>query len=469
MASGTPIMHATWRHKGSPVATYGMVPTQRTTLERRITDLGSEAWRILASRRLTIAVLVVALAVSIIGIVSSSSPSSVDRLASLRSPTSRLAAVGLGALAAVSLVRLLQAWVVGWGVAAPRDAVVRLHEVPWTVDEAWREVGSALAVAGLRLERGGNRGDARLGLARRSGLPGRLGGAFYLGLLLMIVASLVARWWGWAGEPVELALGETRVLGRNGELTARLEQIEIMPDADGAVRELASTLSLVDGDGAADSVRVDMGRRARAGDLALYQLGHGPAARVAARGDGDRALRLQSMVLDPEPRTVARVSFSGRQQEHLLAVPQANMVVRLVHYPSLAARGISGPVLHVRVDRGIDGRSLAEEFLTEGRQLIVDGVTLDIRFEYYVVMRAAHEPHLPIAALGAALVLLGVIGFAAWPERRAWVAVQAREGAATVCQLAVERRDASAGWLAGVEAVLGERARCRRWHGDLVR
>jgi len=233
-----------------------------------------------------------------------------------------------------------------------------------------------------------------------------------------------------------------------------------VPGAGGAVTELASTLSLAGG--AAGTVRVDMGRRARAGDLALYQIGYGPAARVAARGREDQALRLQSMVFDPEPRTVARVSFSGRQQEHLLAVPQANMVVRLVHYPSLAARGISRPVLHVRVERGIDGLSLAEEFLTEGRQLTVDGVTLDIDFEYYVVMRAAREPHLPMAALGAALALLGVISFVAWPARRAWVAVRGREGAATVCQLAVERREASAGWLAGVEAVLDERARGRR-------
>ena len=79
-----------------------------------------------------------------------------------------------------------------------------------------------------------------------------------------------------------------------------------------------------------------------------------------------------------------------------------------------------------------------------------------------MVVRAAREPHLPIAALGATMVLLGMIGFVAWPDRRVWVAVRAREGAETLCQFAVEPREASAGWLAGVEAVLVERACGRR-------
>lgn len=453
-----------------------MAPTQRTTLNRRITHLGAEVWRALASRRLAVAVLMVALAVSIAGAVTSSlpvddmrapgyhglPPAAVSPGGTGTSAISRLAGAGMGLLAALSLVRLLQAWMVGWGGCAPRGAQVRLYEVPWNVEEAWREAGSAVAVAGLRLERAGGRGDTWLGVARRQGPAGRLGGAFYLGILLLVAASLVARWWGWAGEPVDLSLGETRALGENGEVTARLEQIEILPSADGGVARLTSTLGLTTTDGGRDGVQVDTLRRASTGGLALYQLGYGPAARVTARGEGGRALRLQSMVQDPEPRTVTRVRFSGRQQEHLLAVPEASMVVRMVHYPSLEARGISGPALHVRVERGIDGLSLADEFLTEGRQLYIDGITLDIGFEYYVVMRAAREPHLPIAALGGAMVVLGMIGFTFWPDRRVWVAVEARAGSETLCQFAVEPCEASAHWLAGVEATLVERARARR-------
>jgi len=449
---------------------------RRTTLNRRITLLGAEVWRAVASRRLAIVVLAAALAVSVAGVVASSRLTEAARVPGYygvapllampwgegASPGSRLAGVGLGAIAALSLVRLLQAWVVGWGATVPRGAQVRLHEVPWGVEETWREVGAALAATGLRLESASARGDARLGLARRSGLAGRLSGAFYLGVLLLLAASLVAQGWGWAGEPVELALGETRAFGEHGEVTARLEQIEITPTSDDGIPSLASTLRLSREGNVAGDVRVNTLRRASAAGLALYQLGYGPAARVAARGTDGAALRLQSMAQDPEPRTVARISFSGRQQEHLLALPEANMVVRMVHYPSLEARGIAGPVLHVRVERGIDGLSLADEFLTEGRQLRINGITLDIDFEYYVVVRAAREPHLPIAALGATMVLLGMIGFVAWPDRRVWVAVRAREGAETLCQFAVEPREASAGWLAGVEAVLVERACGRR-------
>ena len=142
-------------------------------------------------------------------------------------------------------------------------------------------------------------------------------------------------------------------------------------------------------------------------------------------------------------------------------MPDANLIVRLVYYPSLAARGYAGPVVHVRAERGVDGLRLAEEFLTASGALAVGDVTLDIGFEYYVMMRAAREPHVPVAAAGAVLVLAGIVGLALWPERRAWVAVCGRgddgAGDALVCQIAVEPRDASAGWLLAADAVLAER------------
>jgi hypothetical protein len=434
---------------------------------------GATLWRALASRRLTIALLIVALAVSATGVIASSrmpdgvpapsyhgvAPAALASWPEPASTASRLAGVGLGALAALSLVRLLQSWVPGWAAPPPEGAELRLHQVPWTVDEAWEEADAAVSAAGLRLERLCEDGDVRMGVARRSGLRGRLGGASYLGVLLLLAASLVARWSSWAGEPIELALGETHAFGQRGELQARLEEITIIPGVDGGVARLTSTLGLA---GAADSeLRIDTLRRASVGGLALYQLGYGPAVRVAAFDGAGQPLRLQAMATDPEPRTVARFRFSGRQQEHLLAVPEANMVVRMVHYPSLEARGIAGPVLQVRVERGIDGLPLADEFLTEGRRLAIGGVTLDIGLEYYVVVRAAREPHLAVAALGAALVVLGVLGRGIWPERRVWVAVQARESVGTLCQLVVEPYAAFAEWLAGVEAVLTERARSR--------
>ncbi len=464
-------MAVTWRHKGGPVASFSTAPTQATSTNRRVTDLGIEVWRLLASRRVTIIALVLVLVAAIIGLFSSAAQPAVD----MASPAlwagsgpsfgSRwYTAVGLGALGGLSLVRLVQSWLAGWGPAAPRDAEVRLHEVPWAVEEAWREVSAILSTAGLRLERASRGGNAWLGCARRPGLWGRLAGAFYLGVLLILAAGPVARWWGWTGEPVELSLGDTHAFGPNGELMMRLGEIQVTPGHGGTITRLASTLATAGGGDHPIRLRVDTGRRARIAGLAMYQLGGGPAARVAAHREGSGILQLQLMAQDPAPRSVVRVRFSGRQQEHLLAVPQANMVVRLVHYPSLAARGIPGPVLHVRIERGIDGLSLAEEFLTEGRQVQVADVTLDIGLEYYVIMRAAREPHLPLAALGAAALLAGMFGLVAWPERCAWVAVQAREGAATLCQLAVEPSQASANWFAELEAALVERA-CGRGDG----
>jgi len=451
-----------------------MAPTERRTLTQSVANLSTEVWRLAASRRLTIAVLTFALALALAGALAPMTLPPEARAEHARLETalsggwpdgptagSRLAGVGLAALGALCFVRLLQTWLVGWGAAAPRDAVSRVHEMPGTVDEVWRACGAALSVAGLTLERSADRDGCRMGLARRGGLAGRLRGALYLGILLVLAAGVVGRMWGWSGEPIELVLGETGVLGPDGAPSARLEQLAVTPLRGGVTEALSSTLAITADGAPAERVIVRTGRAAHAAGLSYYELAHGPAVRVAAHGDKGVALRLQSMSRDPAPRSVARFSFSGAQQEQLLAVPDANLIVRLVYYPSLAARGYAGPVVHVRAERGVDGLRLAEEFLTASGALAVGDVTLDIGFEYYVMMRAAREPHVPVAAAGAVLVLAGIVGLALWPERRAWVAVCGRgddgAGDALVCQIAVEPRDASAGWLLAADAVLSER------------
>ncbi|NLG51125.1 MAG: cytochrome c biogenesis protein ResB [Chloroflexi bacterium] len=353
-------------------------------------------------------------------------------------------------------LRLLALWVPSWW----HPPLSRTHSfqitLPQETQQASRSLERALAIAGQRLQPWLEKDGLRYTLARRTGAARWLPGLFYLGLLLVLLSALVGWQFGWRGETMELALGETRPLGLD-ELAVRLDEIAVLPNEDGTMRRLDSFIALLDGPETVTQMITGLGRRATYGNLALYQVGYGPAARVSARGEQGQPLNVHQMVGDKAPRHQARLRFSEQSQEQLLAVPEARLALRLVHYPSLAAQDIAGRVLHVQVYEEATGKLLAEQFLTQGDQLTVGGATIDLALEYYVVVRPEKEPELPLAFAGGLLALVGLCATLVWPPRETWITVLDQDDA-SVCRLDVPARDAEADWFRIVQAVLGEQA-----------
>lgn len=368
---------------------------------------------------------------------------------------SRFFLVFLAITAAITFLRMLFLWVPSW---APPPAQ-RLNSYDVTLrcdtDKAWEKVSRALAAAGQSITRRIRADGIQYAVARRRGIARWLAGVFYLGLLTLFVASLVAWHYGWVGPLLDLTLGELRPLDESRELQVRLEQIELLPQDDGTMRRFDSRISLRKEAQVEKSLTVGLGKRALYEGLSIYQLGFGPAIRVTAQRTAGESLSIQHMAGSTRPQRVLRVGFSGRQQEQLLAVPQADIVVRLVYYPAFLAQGTRRNTLHVQMLRGSDGRILTEEFITDRSQILADGVKLNIAFEYYVTLRAEREPELPLLALGGVLIVLGMLGFVAWPPREIWIAM-CKEGSSSRCHLFVPQKDAGARWFQCIEATIRE-------------
>jgi len=324
--------------------------------------------------------------------------------------------------------------------------------------EAWKRIGAAFLSASLQQPSPVRVGERQVAACRRAGIAGWLPGCVYVGWLCILLASLVGWRLGWRGTDVTLLLGETQPLDGRTALAARLDEVILTSEAHDEGTRVDSRLSLLEKGVSVKSVALAPGVHARYGGVALYQVDNGPAARVVVRDAQGRELDISDMADAGTLRAEARLAFVGSQQERLVIVPAADLLVRLVHYTSLPSRGLAGRVLYVQLMRWSDGQALAEQFLDRDATLSVtnaqgDQVSVEVAFEAYVVVRAEREPELPLAAAGGLLALLGMAGMLFWPPRWAWVQVEER-GKDCVCRVDVAARDARADWMRQLEGAL---------------
>jgi len=442
--------------------------------------VGIETWRLVVSPRVALVILLLLLMVTILagllpqverGIERGSSqydpwlaeaqsrhgPSVglADSLGLLGIFSSRLFHFLLALVSGVALLRMLHLWAPSWVCPCPNPSKMVNLSLRSDSKDTWQRVSNALAVTGQHVVRRTDADGMEYAVARRTGPRGWVPGLFYLGLLTLLLASAVGQRWSWVGPSVELVPGETQSLGGSTGLDLRLDQIAFLPRDDGTMERFDSLVWLLRGSQVEKRAVVGLGKPVVYRGLALYELGFGPSVQISAQSAQGEVLPVKTMLGDPTARRTARLRFSGQHQEQLVAIPQADLVVRLLHYPSLPAQGIQGRALHVQIHRGSDGRLLAEEFLAKSGQVRAGDTIVRIGFEYCVRFRAEREPELFLAAFGGVLMLMGLIGFVLWPPRDVWLCVRSRRRG-SVCQLVVAKRNSQAPWFRRLKSEIGE-------------
>jgi hypothetical protein len=382
-----------------------------------------------------------------------------DSLGITRLYHSRLFQALLAAIAAVAFLRLLLLWIPGWAPPPSQPTTSFTCLLPGDTAAVWVRVAQSVRGLGQGLARWLEDDGAQHALIRDRGLRRWPEGLLCLGILMMLLAAVVASRYGWAGPRLELALGERQPVGPQAGHAIQLEDLVLQPRADGSLQRIDSQVSLWEGT-SQELLSLGPGRHATRDGFSIYQLGYGPAVRLSVRNAQGQDLGLLRMGENSAPHPLVRVRFAAQQQEQLLAVPEGNLVLRLVYYPGLPAQGLNRRALHVQLYRGTDGRLLTEQFLDQDGVISAEDIVVSVAFEYYVVLRAEREPELPIAALGGLSLLLGVATLAFWPPRRAWVSVlQVAPGVTEVAphcifRLVVGRQAAGSPWVQHLLATL---------------
>ncbi len=251
----------------------------------------------------------------------------------------------------------------------------------------------------------------------------------HLGLVIVAVGAVVSRGYAWREKGVTVAPGQTYQVGHGSDLSLRLDAVQVDRDPDGAPRQVLSHVTLLPGE-QPDVIGVNWPVFHRG--VAFYQSGYGPAVRVRAFGEGGRSLELQTSTDETAAEPEAILLFPGEGSERYVAVSARGIVVRLTFYESLPEQDVWEPVFVVQGYRGNAVQPFFTTLLQKSGPVNVGGVRIELTLDHYAVWQVVRDPGVPIAIVGLALVVAGVVAVVFFPHTRLWALVAEEKGEVTV-------------------------------------
>jgi hypothetical protein len=239
----------------------------------------------------------------------------------------------------------------------------------------------------------------------------------YAGPLLILLGLLLNDTLGWRAVNIALARG-------NSTLLPRAEGLWITLDGIAGEQSAPVTLSLTRMN-ADKKVRIAANQPARWGGVWLTQQEIAPALAVTAEDSSGQPIAIQSLAPGGEVNQKLQLLFQQTQSEQAFALPTRDLTFRAVSYPALPERNIAAPVFLVEAYRGADPVPVFDELVEDTAAVKLDGVTLTLQRDRYVILEAAALPGLPPLLLGAIITLAGVITSVVWGPTRAWIGMAA--------------------------------------------
>jgi hypothetical protein len=237
--------------------------------------------------------------------------------------------------------------------------------------------------------------------------------------LLILLGLLLNDTLGWRAADIALAPGGSVSLPTTGGLRVTLDSIAGEGAAPAGLR--------LAGAQADRNVRIAANRPARWGSVWLTQQEIRPALAVTAEDSSGRPVAVQALSPGGEVSEKLHLLFQQTQGEQAFALPARNLTFRAVSYPALPERNITAPVFLVEAYRGADPAPVLDELVEDTAVVNLDGVTLTLQRDRYVILEAAALPGLPLLLLGAMIALAGILTSAIWGPTRAWIGMAADE------------------------------------------
>jgi len=428
------------------------------TLFVYLQDPVAALWRVLASRRLAAAVvLLLALLISLSLIFPQLSPAvrsdpvAYGRwLAALRQRYGGAADVvrqlGLTDLRGSWLFRLLLAVVALELVVAVAEqlsdwARTRRHNAWWKAEPPRqirplpdelpeRELMPALVALAQEeaLELSLTEGDLPAILRRRASRRVLWRIVPHLAVLLFLGGLLVNERWGWREADIPLGTGQAYSLRHGSELVVVNEQMTIQSRQDGALQGWQTTLLLKrDGQPVREGV-VAPTQPLRHGWLLFTQPTLGPAIELTAQDEQEQPVLVQTLSAADALEQAGVLRFRHPGEEGYFALPARNLTFRLTYYENLPRQGKSGPIFHVQAYRGGQMMPIWEAFLDDSATWTLDRVTLTMERTYYALLTVSFSPGRPLELLGILGVLTGAIALLWQTPRAATVSVARYDG-----------------------------------------
>ncbi|MCR4407966.1 MAG: cytochrome c biogenesis protein ResB [Anaerolineae bacterium] len=245
----------------------------------------------------------------------------------------------------------------------------------------------------------------------------------YLGVLLMIVGWLMGGWFDWQMEGIRLGIGQQVAL-HDTPYALRLENLMV----EGSDLR-AETALLKDGLEIRRGV-ITLQQPLRGGGFTVQGIGYGPEIVVQAKDGTGRTIKLQSFVAGAEPEEMVHLAFSEPGEERYFAVPERNLVVRLVLVQSEDAE--TGPSFRIQAYRESMVDPVLDRILTKSERVEIADDHYTLSMKHYALLQVRHSPGDGFVLIGLLLACGGMVLLLWKPRAQVWVMVAAEGGGVTI-------------------------------------
>ncbi len=243
------------------------------------------------------------------------------------------------------------------------------------------------------------------------------------GLILAIAGLMLGTRIAWRENNIALSPGQTYQIQHIPSLSVRLDDFDAELYPHGAPRTYLVRATLLE-----EGREVKTGVAApnapfRYRGVSLYQVSHGPLVTVRALDSDAQPIPVQALAPGATVQEEAALQLSDENNEGYVAVPDHNLVLRIVYQSMPIPAQESMPSLLVQAYRGGMTDLVHSETLLDSATLDLEGHEYVVDWAHYAVLDIAHDPSLSVILVGATPALVAAIAILYVPPRSIWGAV----------------------------------------------
>jgi cytochrome c biogenesis protein ResB len=250
----------------------------------------------------------------------------------------------------------------------------------------------------------------------------------HVGLVLLVASVLVGSRVAWWERDVVLGPGQEYQGQHDMSLTVRLDDFHEYSSASGGAASYRASVTILENGIEVAEGAVSPGQPMRHRGVFLYQLSHGPLIKVRGVAAEGSAISLQTLGPAGELLKEASLQLSEGDNEGYVAVPDRNLVLRVVFQPGSASDAQGSPSLLLQAYRGGTTDLVFSDSFAQSASVQIEDDSYAVEWGEYAVLGLAHDPSIAPMMLGAIMLLTGTTVAMLVRPRCFWAAVKGKEG-----------------------------------------
>jgi len=247
------------------------------------------------------------------------------------------------------------------------------------------------------------------------------------GLVLIIASVLLGPRLAWQEPGIALGPGQEHQIQHSPSLSVRLDHFKADLYPNDKAQSCEADVTILEGGREVTRGPVSPGAPLWYAGMSVHQLSHGPLVNVRATDAEGNPMSLQALVSSGTVLDEVSLQLSEDESEGYLAVPQRNLVLRVVLQPEPTPELQGSHSLVVQAFREGTTEPVFSDTLRDSALLEIEGDSYAIEWGQYAVLTAAGDPTVLPMMTAAAALLASVVASSVLRPQSIWARVRGNE------------------------------------------